>query len=138
MARHSASGLEDVFYKLCTNQKRESKQLTRQAFMMQHSMALEDEHVSERDKIAYEYPAHTTKWSRWTGRCGALCRKYLIQTMRQPESVIGQFILPIICLIMFCICIGGTPSHLPVAVINEENPPFLSEILLKHMNSYIL
>ena len=106
--------------------------------MTQHSAVLEDEHLTTSDKQPYQFPSHTTALSRWTDRYDALCRKYLTQTMRQPESVIGQFILPIVCLIMFCICIGGTPSHLPVAVINEEQPPYLSSILLKKMNSYIL
>lgn len=136
--RYCATGLEDVFYKLCTSQKRESKQLTKAAFMTQHSMVLENEHLGPNDKIAYEYPASTNSSSRWLQRMNALSRKYLTQIMRQPESVIGQFILPIICLIMFCICIGGTPSQLPVAVINEENPPYLSTILLKSINSYIM
>ncbi|KAI1291018.1 ABC transporter G family member 23 [Halotydeus destructor] len=123
MKRFNATGLEEVFYKLCTNQKRESKLITRKAMMTQQSTVLEDEYLTDQDRCPLPVPGRDDP---------------VVKMAQPPESVIGQFILPIICLIMFCICIGGTPSNLPVAIVNQEDPPFLSEILLKHLNSYII
>jgi ABC-type multidrug transport system ATPase subunit len=151
----SSSTLEDVFYKLCTVQKRDSlKPVTRDRLKSLRKQSLTARKLSKllpndavmnqlsdcpkERKVPYSYPPETTKFSRTMFQLNALMSKYLIQTSRQPESVVGQFVLPIICLIMFCICIGGTPSHLHVAVVNQEDPPYLSSILLKSINPYIL
>lgn len=145
ISRFNATGLEDVFYKLCTDQKRESlkinlnrKKAKSQASLKKQLSIEESIQDFETKKESYSFPADTTPISRWISQFHALSSKYITQTTRQPESLVGQFVLPIICLIMFCVCIGGTPSQLPVAVINEEDPPYLSEILLKSMNPYIL
>lgn len=151
--KYNATTLEDVFYKLCTVQKRDSlrpvtrdrlKSLRRQSLKARKLSKLSAhlEYTNQLDlierKVPYKFPNETTHFSRTMSQFNALMSKYMIQTSRQPESVVGQFILPIICLVMFCICIGGTPSHLPVAVVNQEDPPYLSKILLESINPYIL
>lgn len=152
MAKYSTSTLEEVFYKLCTVQKRDSlKPVTRDTLKTLRRQSLKESKMRKRlganeldsdsgmeTKVPFQYPIYTSKFSRMCSQYNALMSKYMLQTSRQPESVVGQFVLPIICLVMFCICIGGTPAHLPVAVINNEDPPFLSPILLKSINPYIL
>lgn len=153
--RFQASGLEDVFYKLCTDQKRESLFVSLESSLrgsnqlsifgsqkiknQSHCDGISEEE-NEVSKLPYKFnkSVQGSKLVRWCKQFHALSAKYYTQIFRQPESLVGQFVLPMICLIMFCVCIGGTPSQLPVAVINEENPPHLSELLIKSINSYIL
>lgn len=152
MKRYEASGLEEVFYKLCTVQKRDSlRPVTRDTLKILRRQSIKNRKLRfdpdmdagdmiqvQENRLPYTFPRGTTSLSRTLSQFHALMSKYMIQISRQPESVVGQFILPIICLVMFCICIGGTPSQLPVAVINEEDPPYLSTTLLNSMNPYIL
>lgn len=147
MSRYNATTLEEVFYKLCTVQKNDSlRPVTRDTLKMLRRQSIKNRKLTfhdpevnlEEKKIPYSYPKYTNPTSRMVSQFHALMSKYMIQISRQPESVVGQFILPIMCLVMFCICIGGTPGGLPVAVINEEDPPYLSLTLLKSINPYIL
>ena len=140
--RFEASGLEDVFYKLCTDQKKESLSLDSivDSTNGQSNCQQLTEQENEVSKDAYKFDKSIqgSKVTRWCKQFHAMSAKYYTQIFRQPESLVGQFVLPMICLIMFCVCIGGTPSQLPVAVINDEDPPHLSELLLKSINNYIL
>ncbi|RWS06552.1 ABC transporter G family member 20-like protein [Dinothrombium tinctorium] len=52
--------------------------------------------------------------------------------------MIAQFILPLISLLLFCFCVGRTPIEVPLAVVNEENPPYLSEIYINNINKQII
>lgn len=49
-----------------------------------------------------------------------------------------QFALPAIQVILFCICIGADPFNIPVAIVNEENPPFLSKLFLDKLDPYLV
>jgi hypothetical protein len=45
-----------------------------------------------------------------------------------------QFIVPIVQLTLFCLCIGRPPKHLSIGVINNDNQSISIE-LLKNMDS---
>lgn len=49
-----------------------------------------------------------------------------------------QFALPAIQVILFCICIGADPFNIPVAIVNEEDPPFLSKLFLDKLDPYLV
>lgn len=126
MIKYSSNSLEQVFWKLCKITHREPvKPVT-----WTSSVPL--------DRVKKSNDIIIASGSPWLIQLQALITKYLIQTSRQPESVVGQFLLPILCLVMFCVCIGGTPAQLPIGVINDDNDSQLSRILLKSLNSYIL
>ncbi|XP_072049228.1 ABC transporter G family member 20-like [Amphiura filiformis] len=50
----------------------------------------------------------------------ALILKGIIRMARNPGQVIFQFLIPAIQVILFCLCIGGDPKNLKVAVVNED------------------
>ena len=125
MAKHSSTSLEQVFWKLCQLDHKEPPK----AVTWTPASPVKIKRRPS-DTIASGIP--------WFIQIQALITKYLIQTSRQPESVVGQFLLPVLCLVMFCVCIGGTPAQLPIGVINSDSNSQLSLILLKSLNPYIL
>ena len=42
--------------------------------------------------------------------------------------------LPIIILLVFCVCIGGTPNGVPIGLVNHENCDFLSHQITNHQH----
>ncbi|XP_077863288.1 ABC transporter G family member 20-like, partial [Saccoglossus kowalevskii] len=52
--------------------------------------------------------------------------------------LIFQVILPVIQVVLFCLAIGGDSHHIPVAIVNEENPPALSQHYLNHLDTKII
>src|SRR5690606_27919742 len=64
------------------------------------------------------------------------------QTLRKPEAMVGQFLVPLIVVMFFCVCIGSMPRDIPIGVYNEENcnesDLCFSEDLLSSLNSYAL
>jgi hypothetical protein len=49
-----------------------------------------------------------------------------------------QFALPAIQVILFCLCIGADPFNISVAIVNEEDPPFLSKIFLEKIDPHLV
>jgi ABC-type multidrug transport system ATPase subunit/ABC-type polysaccharide/polyol phosphate export permease len=81
----------------------------------------------------------------WLGVFVALLWKNYLTDMRDPLAVCFQFVLPITQVVLFSLCIGGAPVHVPIAVVNDEIPFHstptgheLSPLLLKHINSSLV
>lgn len=55
-----------------------------------------------------------------------------------PRVLLFQFALPAIQVILFCICIGADPFNIPVAIVNEEDPPILSKLFLGKLDPYLV
>ncbi len=53
-----------------------------------------------------------------------------------PSLLLFQFLLPAIQVILFCLCIGSEPFDINVAVVNEEQPPYLSKLFLNKINPH--
>ncbi|XP_076833656.1 ABC transporter G family member 20 isoform X2 [Brachyhypopomus gauderio] len=50
----------------------------------------------------------------------ALTIKTLVRMKRNPGSLCFQFLLPVIQICLMCLCIGGDPQGIEVAVVNNE------------------
>ncbi|XP_061767330.1 ABC transporter G family member 23 isoform X3 [Nerophis ophidion] len=53
----------------------------------------------------------------------ALTIKTLVRMKRMPGSLCFQFLLPVIQITLICLCVGGDPKGIQVAVVNNETSP---------------
>lgn len=59
--------------------------------------------------------------SKWFIQFFVIVWKYFILTKRRPETILAQYVLPIVAIAVFCVCIGSTPTGIKLAIINEED-----------------
>ncbi|XP_074597696.1 ABC transporter G family member 23-like [Brevipalpus obovatus] len=82
-----------------------------------------------------------TSWDVWRKRFRALMWRQWIQHKRRPEPLMGRIIVPLLVVVTYVACIGGTPKDLGLAVINRENcttmDPCLSRNLIDSFNSFV-
>lgn len=74
----------------------------------------------------------------WWSTTTALFWKNCTRLRRNIPVLLFQFALPAIQVILFCICIGADPFNIPVAIVNEEQPPFLSKLFLDKLDPYLV
>jgi ABC-type sulfate/molybdate transport systems ATPase subunit len=74
----------------------------------------------------------------WWSTTTALFWKNCTRLRRNIPVLLFQFALPAIQVILFCICIGADPFNIPVAIVNEESPPFLSKLFLDKLDPYLV
>lgn len=77
-----------------------------------------------------KYKPKRTSPTAWSQTLMAICWKNYIRLKRNPPLLLFEFILPSVQLILFCLCIGGDPFDIPLAVVNEETIPFASRFFL--------
>uniref|UniRef100_A0A3Q2WZT0 ABC transporter G family member 23-like n=1 Tax=Haplochromis burtoni TaxID=8153 RepID=A0A3Q2WZT0_HAPBU len=53
----------------------------------------------------------------------ALMIKTLVRMKRMPGSLCFQFLLPVIQVSLICLCVGGDPKGIQVAIVNNETSP---------------
>ena len=75
---------------------------------------------------------------QWTKTLLAVTWKNYIRLRRNPPVLVFQFMLPAIQVILFCLCIGGEPFDVPVAVVNDELVPKSSVQFLNGLNRKII
>lgn len=68
--------------------------------------------------------------STWSKSLMAVIWKNYIRLKRNPPVLIFEFILPAVQVILFCLCIGGDPFDVPLAVVNDEVIPNASRFFL--------
>lgn len=66
----------------------------------------------------------------WFKSLLAVIWKNYIRLKRNPPVLIFEFILPAVQVILFCLCIGGDPFDVPLAVVNDEVIPQASKFFL--------
>lgn len=66
----------------------------------------------------------------WLKSLLAIIWKNYIRLKRNPPVLIFEFILPAVQVILFCLCIGGDPFDVPLAVVNDELIPQASRFFL--------
>uniref|UniRef100_A0A3B3USX8 ABC transporter G family member 23-like n=1 Tax=Poecilia latipinna TaxID=48699 RepID=A0A3B3USX8_9TELE len=54
---------------------------------------------------------------------GALFIKTMVRMKRMPGSLCFQFLLPVIQISLICLCVGGDPKGIKVAVVNNDSYP---------------
>lgn len=74
----------------------------------------------------------------WWKTLMAVTWKNYIRLRRNPPVLVFQFMLPAIQVILFCLCIGGDPFDVPVAIVNDELVPRSSQQFLNGLNKKII
>lgn len=75
---------------------------------------------------------------QWWTTLMAVTWKNYIRLRRNPPVLVFQFMLPAIQVILFCLCIGGEPFDVPVAIVNDEAVPRSSLQFLNGLNKKII
>jgi hypothetical protein len=75
---------------------------------------------------------------QWWKTLMAVTWKNYVRLRRNPPVLVFQFMLPAIQVILFCLCIGGEPFDVPVAVVNEESVPKSSLQFLNGLNKKVI
>lgn len=128
---YEVQSLEEVFYQLCISQKKHAKELKRIDMGAENYKRAQIENILT-DQLILQNGQSPIQWMI---KLNAITRRIIIQTFRMPSAVLTQFILPVISLILFCLCVGQTPEHIPLGIFNEESPPLLSQQYLAKLNS---
>ena len=68
-------------------------------------------------------------------KTSALFQKNITRLRRNLPVLLFQFLLPSIEVILFCLCIGQDPFHIPVAIYNEEISGDYSQWFLGKINN---
>lgn len=77
-------------------------------------------------------------FAQWWRTLMAVTWKNYVRLRRNPPVLIFQFMLPAIQVILFCLCIGGEPFDVPVAVVNDELDPRSSKQFLEGLSSRVI
>lgn len=77
-----------------------------------------------------KYAPKKISTSTWLLTLMAVIWKNYIRLKRNPPVLIFEFILPAVQVILFCLCIGGDPFDVPLAVVNDEVIPQASRFFL--------
>ncbi|KAJ8405118.1 hypothetical protein AAFF_G00330390 [Aldrovandia affinis] len=151
MKQHSAVTLESAFLQLCessdqTLSKRSASPDGRLKEGSQSSESHRDESrpiLSPGSGPSPEEPKFTVDWKvrvrhvlpKWRN-IAALMIKTMVRMKRLPGFLCFQFLLPVIQISLMCLCIGGDPGGIQVAVVNNETSDFsLSKSLLSFLDN---
>ncbi|XP_071000962.1 ABC transporter G family member 23-like, partial [Oncorhynchus clarkii lewisi] len=135
MKQNSAATLEKAFLQLCeTSDQVGSKHSTYpQGGVLESGQSLE----SGREEIQLilgvgpgpveELPKYSADWKvrvrhvmpKWRN-IAALIIKTTVRMKRMPGSLFFQFLLPVMQISLMCLCIGGDPKGIQVAVVNND------------------
>lgn len=133
MKQHSASTLECAFLQLCqTSDQTGSKKTSSPDGLLEKSQSFESGRDESRPILgvnppAEDIPKYAVDWKvrarhllpKWRN-IAALIVKTLVRMKRTPGSLCFQFLLPVIQISLICLCIGGDPQGIQVAVVNNE------------------
>uniref|UniRef100_A0A3Q3EUY2 ABC transporter G family member 23-like n=1 Tax=Labrus bergylta TaxID=56723 RepID=A0A3Q3EUY2_9LABR len=149
MKQHST--LEQAFLQLCqTSDQVDSKQgSSPQAGPLENSQSFESGRDESRPILrdgsgaADEVPKYSADWKvrarhvvpKWRN-ISALMIKTMVRMKRMPGSLCFQFLLPVIQVSLICLCVGGDPKGIEVAVVNNEtSPSAYSQSLLSFLDN---
>lgn len=74
----------------------------------------------------------------WLYKLNVTSKRIMKQTMRQREALFAQFILSLFSLLLFYLCVGGTPQNVQIAVVNQEVQPHFSQLFLSRLNTKMI
>ncbi|XP_067466841.1 ABC transporter G family member 23 isoform X1 [Thunnus thynnus] len=137
MKQHSATTLEHAFLQLCeTSDQIGSKQGSSPQGALENSQSFESGRDESRPILGSgagtteEFPKYSADWKvrarhllpKWRN-IAALMIKTMVRMKRMPGSLCFQFLLPVIQISLICLCVGGDPKGIEVAVVNNETSP---------------
>lgn len=74
----------------------------------------------------------------WLMKLICVAQKVHRQTFRQCNHLGLQFMLPLVSLLLFCCCIGTTPSNITIGVVNNESPALLSALFIQQVDTSVI
>ena len=80
----------------------------------------------------------TNWWSAWWSMFLTLLWKNYIRSIRHPLLIVFQYVLPVIQITLFGICIGGDPFDVKLGIVNEELTPHMSKLFIQHLDPYFV
>uniref|UniRef100_A0A6Q2X348 ABC transporter domain-containing protein n=1 Tax=Esox lucius TaxID=8010 RepID=A0A6Q2X348_ESOLU len=127
------STLEKAFLQLCetfdqVGSKRSASQRGQQGVVPENSQSGESQPIlGVGPGPAEELPKYSADWKvqvrhvvpKWRN-IAALIIKTTVRMKRMPGSLFFQFLLPVMQISLMCLCIGGDPKGIQVAVVNNE------------------
>uniref|UniRef100_A0AAZ3PAS8 ABC transporter domain-containing protein n=1 Tax=Oncorhynchus tshawytscha TaxID=74940 RepID=A0AAZ3PAS8_ONCTS len=135
MKQNSAATLEKAFLQLCeTSDQVGSKHSTYpQGGVLESGQSLESGRGESLPMLGVgpgpveELPKYSADWKvrvrhvmpKWRN-IAALIIKTTVRMKRMPGSLFFQFLLPVMQISLMCLCIGGDPKGIQVAVVNNE------------------
>uniref|UniRef100_A0A6Q2ZNQ7 Uncharacterized protein n=1 Tax=Esox lucius TaxID=8010 RepID=A0A6Q2ZNQ7_ESOLU len=125
--------LEKAFLQLCetfdqVGSKRSASQRGQQGVVPENSQSGESQPIlGVGPGPAEELPKYSADWKvqvrhvvpKWRN-IAALIIKTTVRMKRMPGSLFFQFLLPVMQISLMCLCIGGDPKGIQVAVVNNE------------------
>uniref|UniRef100_A0A087X6D5 ABC transporter G family member 23-like n=2 Tax=Poecilia formosa TaxID=48698 RepID=A0A087X6D5_POEFO len=137
MKQHSATTLEHAFLQLCESSDQNSTQESNsESETLEKSQMFANGRDESQPILAVgpppveDIPKCTADWkvrARYIlpkGRnIGALFIKTMVRMKRMPGSLCFQFLLPVIQISLICLCVGGDPKGIKVAVVNNDSYP---------------
>ncbi|XP_035389044.1 ABC transporter G family member 20 [Electrophorus electricus] len=134
MKQHNAATLESAFLQLCEDSDQTGPEASAQGPAQVNSPTPGGPEDESRAPILGKSPqaagVNTPKadWKvkvrhvipKWRNIV-ALTIKTLVRMKRNPGSLCFQFLLPMIQICLMCLCIGGEPRGIEVAVVNNES-----------------
>ncbi|XP_071958454.1 ABC transporter G family member 20-like isoform X2 [Antedon mediterranea] len=158
MHYHQMQTLEGVFLKLCMRDASEPQEMV--SSDSHHTMNVQDvgdygnvenvERIKESagdtarllpDEELPEVSHQKSGGTRWdflprTSNISAMIFKSFIKLIRNPGSILFSFLIPIIEVCLFCLCIGNPPRGLHMAVINMDTSTLnYSQHFLWHLDN---
>lgn len=162
LAKYDTQTLEDAFLKICLHEKLMKKKngsirsnnnvaiidnsaksttLTMANNNPQFSDSVDCGSIIYEQNKPYKKPLKT-RLSNWFMVFFALMWKNYLTDLRDPLAVCFQFVLPITQVILFSLCIGGSPVNIPIGLVNEEaqqlGGPDLSNLFIRHINNSLI
>lgn len=161
--KYQSSTLEDVFFKLSLHQKKEQqvfKKTLKNKYKSGGTQNVRGIRFSQKRSSA-SYPSDTLasfsslnsfdsvpaaqikdpfikSFHSWMVKYQTVTQKIMKQSVRQPNLMFLQFILPLISLFLFCTCVGHTPRNVQLNIVNMESPELLSHFFIKNINPEII
>uniref|UniRef100_A0A671TRI6 ABC transporter G family member 20-like n=1 Tax=Sparus aurata TaxID=8175 RepID=A0A671TRI6_SPAAU len=151
MKQHSATTLEHAFLQLCetSDQNGSKRGSSPPGGPLENSQSFESGKDESRPILAVgagaaeEVPKYSADWKvrarhflpKWRN-IAALMIKTMVRMKRLPGSLCFQFLLPVIQVSLICLCVGGDPKGIQVAVVNNEtSPTAYSQSLLSFLDN---
>ena len=151
LSKFNLPTLEDVFLELCT--KIETEKL--KGALCEKEKEAENEQIVKSSNISRKKHFHKLQraismrsmsryqrikswWAHWWSMFRTLYWKNYIRSIRHPLLLAFQYILPVVQIVLFGICIGGDPFDIKIAIVNEETPPYLSDIFINNLDTYFV
>lgn len=131
--------LEDAFYQLCVTEKERRKKYRREESVdsnVKHNYPTIIAAIIWLTQGLQQYKKHKPLNKDWFQMLFAIVEKFFVQIWREKFILLLWIFLPVITLVITCACIGPVPE-VAVGIINEDNPAFVSQVLIDNLDTKI-